>query len=746
MKRLVALIATLFVIAIVPQRLLAQDYGDDAFGNPMGSGMTVNDSIARGLKRSTWGRDTTKVEHFVPTEYKQWRIDERLGTMLPEEYNDTLPHLYQNFNSTDGYLGEYNILGNLGSPRMARNFLDREITDNLMFIQPFDYFHTTPGNLLFTNTKSPLTNLQYHKCGTKENGQDRLYAYFATNINKRTGLGFKADYLYARGYYNSQANSQFGATLFGYYQGDHYGIHAMASWEHMKMAENGGIEDDAYITNPESFPRSFNSTDIPTVLSSLWNRNDHQTVYVNHHYNLGKYHDVEVPDSLKPKMPKDEELLLRIQNDSLRAAIQADTLRCDSTLDSLRIQWQNEQMPPREFIPITSIVHTFHFRRLMHVNYSRSKLPDNYFSHDPYIRSSFGNYEDETTAISAKNTVALQLREGFNKWAKAGISLFAAHEYIRYKLPSLKTTDDLNVFDYWNEHHISAGGEISKTQGRLLHYNAGAEIYVVGPMAGNLDVHGVGDLNFRLFKDTVRFEAKASFKNLRAPFYFKHFQSQTVWWNNDLNHEQRVRVEGKLTIDRTHTSLRFGMENISNYRYLGMKLTPNYADDGSISSYAHDIAVMQQSGSIQVLSASLRQNIHWGIFHWDNEVTWQHTTNADVLPLPTLSIFTNPYIVFHIAKVLRVELGVDMRYFTSYYAPEYSPFVGMYAVQDSSQPRVKIGNWPILNGYANFAIKRVRGYINVTHFNAGSGNAFWAPHYPIDPLSIHFGISWNFYD
>ena len=743
MKRLVALIATLFVIAIVPQRLLAQDYGDDAFGNPMGSGMTVNDSIARGLKRSTWGRDTTKVEHFVPTEYKQWRIDERLGTMLPEEYNDTLPHLYQNFNSTDGYLGEYNILGNLGSPRMARNFLDREITDNLMFIQPFDYFHTTPGNLLFTNTKSPLTNLQYHKCGTKENGQDRLYAYFATNINKRTGLGFKADYLYARGYYNSQANSQFGATLFGYYQGDHYGIHAMASWEHMKMAENGGIEDDAYITNPESFPRSFNSTDIPTVLSSLWNRNDHQTVYVNHHYNLGKYHDVEVPDSLKPKMPKDEELLLRIQNDSLRAAIQADTLRCDSTLDSLRIQWQNEQMPPREFIPITSIVH---FRRLMHVNYSRSKLPDNYFSHDPYIRSSFGNYEDETTAISAKNTVALQLREGFNKWAKAGISLFAAHEYIRYKLPSLETTDDLNVFDYWNEHHISAGGEISKTQGRLLHYNAGAEIYVVGPMAGNLDVHGVGDLNFRLFKDTVRFEAKASFKNLRAPFYFKHFQSQTVWWNNDLNHEQRVRVEGKLTIDRTHTSLRFGMENISNYRYLGMKLTPNYADDGSISSYAHDIAVMQQSGSIQVLSASLRQNIHWGIFHWDNEVTWQHTTNADVLPLPTLSIFTNPYIVFHIAKVLRVELGVDMRYFTSYYAPEYSPFVGMYAVQDSSQPRVKIGNWPIFNGYANFAIKRVRGYINVTHFNAGSGNAFWAPHYPIDPLSIHFGISWNFYD
>jgi hypothetical protein len=342
--------------------------------------------------------------------------------------------------------------------------------------------------------------------------------------------------------------------------------------------------------------------------------------------------------------------------------------------------------------------------------------------------------------------VAVQLREGFNKWAKAGISLYAAHEYNRFKLPSLQTTDDLNVYDYWNEHHISAGGEISKTQGRTLHYNAGAEIYLVGSMAGDLDIHGGGDLNFRLFKDTVRFEANAFFKNLRAPFYLEHFQSQTVWWDKEIDREQHVRVEGKLTLERTNTTLRFGMENISNYQYLGMHLTPNLDANGNITSYAHDISVMQQSGSIQVLSASLRQKIHWGIFHWDNEIIWQHTTNSDVLPLPTLSIYTNPYIAFHIAKVLRVELGVDMRYFTSYYAPDYSPFVGMYATQDPTQPRVKIGNWPILNGYANFAIKRVRGYINVTHFNAGSGNAFWAPHYPIDPLSIHFGVSWNFYD
>ncbi len=725
---------------------MAQDYDTSGFDDSS-SGMTSNDSIARGLKRSTWGRDTSKVEHFVPTEFKQWRIDERLGIVHPEEYNDTLPHLFQNFNNTDGYHGEYNILGNLGAPRMARNFLDRELTDDFMFIQPYDYFHTTPGNLLFTNTKSPLTNLQYHKCGTKENGQDRIRAYFATNINKNAGLGFKADYLYARGYYNNQANSELGTTLFGYFKSDHYDIHAMASWEHMKMAENGGIEDDTYITKPESFPRSFNSTDIPTNLSSLWNRNDHQTIYLTQHYHLGTYHEIEVPDSLKPEMPDDEELLLRLKSDSIVAVLKKDTLRMNATLDSLRTQWGYENQPPREFTPITSFVHTFHFKRLMHVNYSRDELPTNYFSHDPYLRSSYGNYEDETTAFSIKNTLGIQLREGFNKWAKAGVTLFAAHEFDRYKLLSQETTDDLNVFQNYNENHVTVGGNIQKTQGSLLHYDAGAEFWLLGAKAGDLDIHGTGDLNFKLGKDTVHFAATASFKNLTAPFYYRHYHSQALWWDNSLGRETHTRVEGRLTLDRTHTSLRFGMENISNYTHLASSLTPVYASDGTtVESYMHDLGVNQHSGSIQVLSASLQQDIHWGFFHWENEVTWQHSSHADILPLPMLSIYTNPYIVFHIAKVLRVELGVDMRYFTSYYAPDYSPFIGQYAIQDSSQPRVKIGNYPILNGYANFAIKRVRGYINVTHFNAGSGNAFWAPHYPIDPLSIHFGVSWNFYD
>lgn len=91
----------------------------------------------------------------------------------------------------------------------------------------------------FTNTLSPITNLSYHSCGNKQDGEDRLRAYFASNINKISGIGFKLDYLYGRGYYNNQATSLFNGSLYGYYLDDRYNMHAWISVNHMRMGENG---------------------------------------------------------------------------------------------------------------------------------------------------------------------------------------------------------------------------------------------------------------------------------------------------------------------------------------------------------------------------------------------------------------------------------------------------------------------------------------------------------------------------
>ena len=95
--------------------------------------------------------------------------------------------------------------------------------------------------------------------------------------------------------------------------------------------------------------------------------------------------------------------------------------------------------------------------------------------------------------------------------------------------------------------------------------------------------------------------------------------------------------------------------------------------------------------------------------------------------------------------MLKTELGADLKYFTEYYAPDYSPVMGQFTTQNTAK-REKIGNYPLISAYANFDLKRTRFYVQYYHANQKDGRYFWAPGYPINPSGIHFGLSWNFYD
>lgn len=725
-------------------------YGTDAYGNPVdangnplqldANGNPVYDG--NGNDNYIWGRDTTSSEEkIIPIGSYAWTINSRFGDVTPAVM-DTLPDNFQNFNLTAGPTGQYNFLGNLGSPRLSRLFMDRKPYSNFIFADPFDYFYTPVDQFQFTNTLSPITNLSYHSCGTKQDGEDRLRAYFASNINKIAGIGFKLDYLYGRGYYNNQATSLFNGSLYGYYRGDRYDMHAWISVNHMRLGENGGIEDDNYITHPEDFARSFGSRDIPTNLSQNWNRNEDQTYYLTHRYNLGFYKDIELPDSLKPVMPADS-VLLQSLRDSLRTVYaQSDTAYQHKVMDSLRNDFMAHQETPQEFVPVSSFIHTLSIRNAKHTAYSYN-TPDNYYADlfygDP------DNMSDRTRAYAIKNTFGIALLEGFNKWAKAGLTLFASHEYRHFMLPDL--LGSTKIGRTYVENSLTVGGRLNKAQGKTLHYDVTGEVALLGEDVGQLDVDGRADLNFPLFKDTVQLAARAFIKNLNPSFYMRHYHSQFAWWDNDLSKELRTRVEGTLSIGRTRTALTVGVENIKNYAYFATDKIPYYSESGSLSGYSNRISVKQYGDNVQVFSAKLNQNFKWGILNWENEVAYQKSSNQDILPLPDLTAYSNLYIVFRFAKVLRIQLGGDVRFFTEYYAPDYAPIIQQFTVQ-SPETRIKLGNYPICNAYINFHLKHCRFYVNVNHVNNGTGNknAFLVPHYPINPMNIHFGLSWNFFN
>lgn len=189
----------------------------------------------------------------------------------------------------------------------------------------------------------------------------------------------------------------------------------------------------------------------------------------------------------------------------------------------------------------------------------------------------------------------------------------------------------------------------------------------------------------------------------------------------------------------------FDLENIKNYTYFGTQRTSITSGTSTTSTWATQ--VMQSNDNIQLLSLVLNQDFTLGILNWENEITYQQTSDEKVLPLPKVNIYTNLYLLFRIAKVLQVQFGSDMRYFTKYYAPTYSPAVGMFANQ-SSDELIKVGNHPIINVYANFHLKHTRFYVMYSHVNYSSdgGTGFTAPHYPVNPSFLKLGISWNFFN
>jgi hypothetical protein len=152
----------------------------------------------------------------------------------------------------------------------------------------------------------------------------------------------------------------------------------------------------------------------------------------------------------------------------------------------------------------------------------------------------------------------------------------------------------------------------------------------------------------------------------------------------------------------------------------------------------------QFSGNIQVLAANLRQDFHVGKFGLENNLVYQVSSQPGILPLPELTVYENLYYNDLWFKVLSIQVGVNLRFHTAYYAPTYMPATGQFY----NQTATKIGNYPMMNAYINMHLKRTRFFIEYYHVNQMfmTGQSFTMPNYPINPANIKLGLSWNFYD
>ena len=785
MKKICTLLLLLVCTTTIVQ---AQTYNQlDDNGN-----FTQRDEYGNNGNFNPNSNDSTSKNKEVPYGVRFWTIDRRFGDIRPT-IPDTLHHLFQNTIYNTGIYGEYNSIGNNYTARQSRIFINRPYMSTFFFTDAYSYTTKEPDQFQFMNTLSPYTNITYDNCGDKQFGEDHIDAKFGVNVNKNMGLGFDLDYHYGMGYYAGQSTAHFRSSIYTYYTGDKYQMHFLGSLYHRKAAENGGIVDDDYITHPEAQQEQYSEDEIPTVLSQNWNRNNSQHIFFSHRYNVGFYKKVPMSEeeikarefaeksakqkedrenkgqkmqstsegrkggTIADKQPSgrpDDAKIMGDQPDLAKADIANDSTRIkvdtDEKMDSLKAKAEKEAEEDKNmkkvFVPVTSFIHTLELNNHDRI-YQAYQTPDDYYANTYYDMNDEHAYSedsiyDRTKYLYVKNTLALALLEGFNKYMKAGLKGFVSFAMENCKMPVLNSDSTGYMMNKWTDHALNVGGQLSRHEGNTFHFNLSAEIGLTGMNSGGIAVDFDTDLNFRLLGDTVTLAANAYFHRMVPQFFQKSYHSKHLWWDQSLDNETRTHIEGNFNYQKTDTRLRVAIDEIQNYTYFGM----SYELDDLKNRTDLTGGIYQESGNINVLTAQLMQNFRLGPLNWENVVTYQNSSNKEVLPLPALNLFSNLFLKFKIARVLAVELGGCVTYFTKYDAPDYLPQIAQFAIQENPDSRIELGGYPFIDVYANFQLKRARFFIAMSHINAGSGSKmqFLTPHYPMNNRTLRMGVSWTF--
>jgi hypothetical protein len=614
--------------------------------------------------------DTTQTINF-------WRITERTGEIIQGNPDTILTEYYHRTN-VEGNSLAVAYLGNLGLPMEPRIFFERADRSHFIFTDPYYAYAQAPNKFNFINTKTPHSNVSYQRAGSRENMEERMQAVLTTNFGKKLNIGVNIDYLYARGFYNSQASKHLEWVFFGNYLSDRHQLHLFVNPADYMNGENGGIEDDNYISHPDYMDNTnLRSKDFKTNLDLTWNHLKGKSIYLNYHYNLGFERETG--------QTSEKEII-------------------------------------KQFVPVSAIIYTLDYKDKKKRFHTKDSLSvDNFYDNRDFFNRGFAVH-DSTSYWTLSNTIGLSMREGFSSWAKFDLTAFLTQDFRSFTM--MDTIPFVN--HEANQKSTYIGGELAKRTGKILRYDAMGSLGILGDNLGDMNLSGHIETRIPFLNDTASVDARGHIKNLSPVYYENHYHSKYFWWNNNFSKIKKVYVSGELTIPHTKTKIGLGVENVTNYIYFDQTGYPK-----------------QHPGNIQIIAIQLQQNFHYKAFHWLNQLVYQKTSNETIVPLPDLSLYSSMFFEFKIAKVLTIQMGANIHYWTKYYAPSYEPATQQFRLQND----VLVGNYPLISGFINCHLKQTRFFIE--YYNAGASyisppEYFSIPHYPVNPTILKLGVSVDF--
>lgn len=563
-------------------------------------------------------------------------------------------------------------LGNLGGATIPLNYFRRPDPTDFSFMRAWDAYLQTPEKVTFYNAKIPYSRVSYGMSGEVMIEENRFNVILSHNVSPSTTFGIEYNADATKGHYTRQnASARYFNVNFAH-TGKRYAVHAGYIYNHGAIDENGGIKNDADITDTVYDI----SRNIPVRLDKAHN------LYRGHTFWLTQSYGIPLR-----KQREDELTIQKIPTIYLGMSMEQTTF-------GKRYKAEGD----------TSLYKTTYLSEdLSSDSIAQSKLDIKLFAQlQPYNRdgilglltAGIGNANSQYTSDTIPQQYSI-----FGKGGKTGRN---------------------STYLYG-----SAEGAFKK----YLRWGASLQYYLFGYRSTDFVINGNISASAYIKERPLTFDASVQFSLREPDFWAQNYFSNHFAWANSFEKESNTTINARISVPSIQLELG------GSYQLAQNKV---YYDSLSMPS--------QFGAPMSVMALYLQKNFRIGGLHLNHRVLMQWSTQQEVVPVPALSAYISYFYEFDVvAKVLRMNFGVDGRYNTKYYGFGYNPAIAQFY----NQREKEIGGYPFLDVFVTAKWKRMRLLIKLQHFNANlfeDKSYFTVLHHPTNRMMLKFGFSWSFYD
>lgn len=575
--------------------------------------------------------------------------------------------------------------GNLGLAATSLLFNPRKTIGFDAGFHAFDYYYLDHEDVKFYKARSPFSSLYYVAGGEKE---QLLKLIHSQNIKKNWNIGANYNRIGANGAYTHQRGDHLNASIFTWYESPNkrYNLWADAVFNTMKAQENGSILNRNIFTEggDQLVNKLAESVRLFTA-KQFWKKNSY---LVKQSYFVGRI-DSTGKNTAQNILPTN-----RISHTLIYDNSSYSFKKDETETDAVTVLPKDALYDPAFTNDSTSVKHL-----------------QNEFIYSFFLRAKSSSFIKNELKIDAG------IRHDFYNYGQFGV-----------KRDSTYAFDNYSTFQ-----NLTLLGDLSYRFSNRIDLSLNVQQIFQGRHIGDFMYEAKSNLLFS--RKAGRIVMGAYLQNKSPEEVFNEYNGNHYRWN-DRNILDRTKI-ANLSFGYVNDALKLDATAsyylISNYLYFGKDDVIDKA-----------ITPKQETSDVNLLKISVGKRFVFRSYHLDGYVVYQKTDSKGLLRTPEVYTFNSLYKDQTFFRVLKTQVGIDVRYNTAYTALSYSPAASQFYNGDA----VVFGSKPVVDIWVKANLRRANLFVKYDYINQNlfSKGFYTVNDYPMQDKLLKFGVIWNFYD